>query len=72
MLGPVRQHDKHEELQASFVPIRIELLVKAGIRPWRTVNARNREIRNCHDHPPHTEAYLENVTTITLQFVVGQ
>ena len=69
MFGPMRQHDEHEDLQPSFMPIRIDLLVKAGIRPWRTMNIWNRRIRNCHNHPPQTEASLENVTTITLQIV---
>src|ERR1700722_5810469 len=65
MLGPMRQHDEHEQLQAALVPARIKLLVEAGVRPWRVMNVENRRIRNCHYRSPQEPGSFQNVTTIT-------
>src|ERR1700733_9767256 len=52
MLPPMRQHNKHKNLQPALVPACIELLGEACIRSGRTMNIGNRRIRNRHSCPP--------------------
>src|ERR1700722_8321102 len=51
MLRPMTEHNHHKDLQRALMPTGIELLVKAGVIPCRTMNVGDYRIRDCHYCP---------------------
>jgi hypothetical protein len=56
----MRKHDKHENLQRSLMPAGVQLLVKAGRRRWRNLNASYAWRRNSRKTSYHSSRLRES------------